>query len=368
MTTRRRAELVLADSRARWLVERRKSLGSSDAAAVLGISPFATPLSVYQSKIADAEIVEPPVETEAQRWGNRLEGPIADEFAERNQPLVVEKPLLHSLYRAPDDILHASPDRMLYPPGAPAAQGILEIKATRYKIDDWDAGVPLYVQVQVQHQLLVMALGMAYVAVLIQGQEYRQFEVAADLPFQEALEAKLREFWWAVENRQAPAPSDHRDYDTVKAMFKRATGKVVLLPKHLVPVRNSWLHAREERLVLEKQEKTAATILMQAMGSATVGALPDGTGIKWANEPRKEPAREARTLDVRVLRPLTAKGLLASGYSDSGTAALPAGGHGSEVQPGAEQVPGGREGNDLPAGGEQRGVDRLPDGGESVQP
>jgi putative phage-type endonuclease len=344
------------------LIERRKSLGSSDAAAVLGISPFSTPLQVYLSKIDETELIEAPPETDNQRWGHRLEGPIADEFQDRNSVAVIRPPE-NSLYRAPLDMVHATPDRMI------AERGILEIKAPARTAHHWEAGVPLYVQVQVQHQLLVMGgCEIAWVAALLPGHEYRQWTVEIDPGFQEALDEALRKFWWKVENRQPPSPSSASDHDAVRRMFKRATNKVVLLPKNLIEVRDAWMQAKETKLAAEKSEKIAAAALMYAMGSATVGALPDGSGIKWANEPRNEAARKARTLEVRVLRPLTPKGLIASGYEPSGAAALPAGDDVGEVQPRPEEVPGSGEGNDLPAGGDGRGTDRLPDGGESVQP
>ena len=51
-----------AMTREDWLQERRRGIGGSEAAAILGLSPWATPLDVYLDKIGEGEEVE---ETEA---------------------------------------------------------------------------------------------------------------------------------------------------------------------------------------------------------------------------------------------------------------------------------------------------------------
>ena len=57
-------------SRADWLAQRRKSIGGSDAAGIVGLSQYATPYTVWADKIgrfADQE------DNEAMRQGRDLE-------------------------------------------------------------------------------------------------------------------------------------------------------------------------------------------------------------------------------------------------------------------------------------------------------
>lgn len=341
------AELIRCADLAGWLLERRKSIGASDAPAVLGVSSFAsaTPLKVYLDKTS-TEDPGAAEETEEQRWGHLLEGPVAERFSERTG-LAAEAPPPWSLFRKEGSPLHATPDRFLRPPKGAEPIGILEIKSTRFRGEEWEVGPPLGVQVQVQHQLLVLGFEAAYVAVLIQGSEYRQFQMNADRSFQAALSEKLAEFWERVQARNPPAPSGAADFDTVRRMFSRAQKKTVSLPKGMMLTRDVWLAAKEARFAAEAAEKRAAVEMMAALGDAEIGLLPDGTGIKWANEPREEKAKPARTINVRVLRHLRNTKGLTSGNGADGTEAKPVGDDVGQVRIGPGEVPPGGEVHDL---------------------
>ena len=52
-------------SRAEWLAERRKSIGGSDAAAVIGLSRFASPYTVWLDKTGR---LPDKGDTEAMAW------------------------------------------------------------------------------------------------------------------------------------------------------------------------------------------------------------------------------------------------------------------------------------------------------------
>jgi hypothetical protein len=85
------ASLPSAD-RAAWLAARRTGIGASEVAAVLGLSPYESPLDVYCRKLG---LVPEKAETEAMRWGLRLEPLLAAEYAERTgYPLVATQVFL----------------------------------------------------------------------------------------------------------------------------------------------------------------------------------------------------------------------------------------------------------------------------------
>src|SRR5687767_8539180 len=72
------APAVLPSARERWLAERRELLTASDVAAVLGVDPRRSPLSVYAEKRGLLEVAETPW----MRWGRRVEGAIAEAYAD----------------------------------------------------------------------------------------------------------------------------------------------------------------------------------------------------------------------------------------------------------------------------------------------
>ena len=63
-----------------WLAERRKGIGGSDAAAIVGLSKWATPFTIYMDKLG---LLPEKEETEAMRQGRDLEEYVACRFAEQ---------------------------------------------------------------------------------------------------------------------------------------------------------------------------------------------------------------------------------------------------------------------------------------------
>lgn len=61
-------------SREEWLAYRRKGIGGSDAAAVLGISPFRTGVDLYYDKLGQ------PVEDDEQNWVAKEMGTVLEDL------------------------------------------------------------------------------------------------------------------------------------------------------------------------------------------------------------------------------------------------------------------------------------------------
>ncbi len=68
--------------REEWLAARQRGVTATDIPAVLGISPWSSPFSLYWRKAG--VLNGDDGDTDAMRWGRRLEQPIADEFADRH--------------------------------------------------------------------------------------------------------------------------------------------------------------------------------------------------------------------------------------------------------------------------------------------
>lgn len=107
--------------RSEWLSARREGIGGSDIAGILGVSPWASPWSVWISKIA------PPLDEptgDHLQWGHKLEPIALAEVASRTG-LVVEPQNLSIWYSPLSDICIATPDGLIGP------DGVVEVKAPR---------------------------------------------------------------------------------------------------------------------------------------------------------------------------------------------------------------------------------------------
>ena len=69
-------------SRAEWLAARKAGIGGSDAAAIIGLNPFSSPLTVWADKTSADEPQEES-ESEAIWLGNVLEDHVARRYAEQ---------------------------------------------------------------------------------------------------------------------------------------------------------------------------------------------------------------------------------------------------------------------------------------------
>lgn len=215
------------EDREAWLAQRRLGIGSSDVAPILGMSHFSSAYSTWVDKVEGL----PEDDNDAMKWGRKLEAVVADEFAERHPEYVVVKPT--EMYaHAEHAFMQANPDRLLhiaslseFPDALPYA--LLEIKTSNYT-DDWIEGPPDYVLLQVQHQLAVMDLPKAYIALLMFGREYREWEVERDEATIGLLVEHEAEFWRRVVEKDPPPPDgSEASTDAVKWFYRDAVDEEV---------------------------------------------------------------------------------------------------------------------------------------------
>jgi putative phage-type endonuclease len=199
----------ILDARRSFLEERHGVIGSTDVAAILGLSRWGTPLSVYRDKV---EPVDSDRAMSLSAWlGLRLENLVAELYVGATGKRV----------RA-DNRLHRHPNlewfachldrRVIGEPGI-----IVELKtrgSTRGWGDDGSADIPADVWCQVQAQLIITGAREVHVAVLFSNSSFRVYRILPDAEFEATLLPTLERFWLDhVIARVPPAPSGH-DVDT----------------------------------------------------------------------------------------------------------------------------------------------------------
>lgn len=185
-----------------WLAARAGGIGGSDLHAILGESPFATAWALWarMQGLIDAD------ERDAERrdWGSVLEDAVAGRWA-RIEACTVQRVGMVA------DPVHpwrrASIDRVVLAPGSRRAVAILECKTTSER-SGWedDADLLARYQDQLQWYLGITGLGHAHLAVLIGGQELRQWTVPADPDRYGLLCDAADRFWRDHVQRGAPPP------------------------------------------------------------------------------------------------------------------------------------------------------------------
>lgn len=184
-----------------WLEVRRHGIGGSDVAAMMGLSPYRTPYETWAEKsglIESPDISDKP----SVMWGNILESVIGDHYKSLHPDRTVKR--LNAVCRSKErPWAQASLDYEVKDPDL--GWGILEIKtAGARSADQWDEGVPLYYLTQVTHYMSVTGRPFADVAVLIGGNDYREYRVMRDEDDIRAVDEAVDAFWKRVENGDAP--------------------------------------------------------------------------------------------------------------------------------------------------------------------
>jgi len=244
--------------RAAWLAERRTGVGGSDAAPVLGMSKYKSPLDVYLDKrgeVGDGE------DNEAMLWGRVLEAPIRQQYAERTGRIVTvpTKMLRHPVHK----FMLANLD------GVTDDNRLLEVKTARSGQEWGEVGsdeVPIAYLLQVQHYLSVTAMPVADVAVLIGGSDFRIYEVPADHELQEMIIEAEAAFWQNVQRGVSPDPISFEDMQTLYGKVSRAI-TVEATPEVLAAVftlRNAQAVAK----LAEKEIEDQKAIVMKLLGNA----------------------------------------------------------------------------------------------------
>lgn len=192
-----------------WERERRKSVGASEVAAIMGLSSYGnTALDVYKHKLG----VDRPFDPLLGWIGHQSEPIIAawvHEFSGLKvqlQPGMMARSVAHPY-------LHASFDRLSADPFC-----TWQFKtAHHYTGHHWDEGIPTDIRVQVQAEMAVAGTPRAAVVVWIGGREFRLFWEARDDRFiNEHLIPTVKEFWEGnVRAHVAPIPSNLTELNEV---------------------------------------------------------------------------------------------------------------------------------------------------------
>ena len=285
-------------SRDDWLAVRKRGIGSSDAAAAVGLNPYKSQLELWLEKTGrDSGLPKSDVNDEESPtyWGNILESIVARHYTQRTGNRVRR---INAVLQHPDNKLEwmlANIDREVI--GAEDVQ-ILECKTAGINgARLWKEGVPVYVQLQVMHQLAVAGKQAADVAVLLGGQQLEIHRIERDDELIHWLIELEKEFWGYVQ-RDTPPPADGSESAerALRCLYPLDQGRTLDFSGD-VALSAAFDELKSVRANLDRQSKRETELkqqLQQAMGDASRAVFANGM-VSW----RK--SKDSVTLDVPQL-------------------------------------------------------------------
>lgn len=258
-----------------WLAARRERVSASEIAAVMGVSPHASPFSLYWSKVNEWDVVQ----TFAMSVGTKLEPVVADLFADAYPDLVVHRPQ-HRLYGRVGNLdVCASPDFLVT--GPPHYREVRPLETKSDEGGPWGktgtADVPYHHKLQVWAQCYTLGASIGYIARLA-GKRFTVHPIPYDADaFRPALQAAAR-FRTDLAVGNAPDIDGHAATAATLEMIEPAVieDESVDLPEALV---REFADAYEAASVAAERLDAVKNRVRWAMGRAEYAKRADGRKV-----------------------------------------------------------------------------------------
>lgn len=282
------------------ILEARKSgMGGSDVAAIMGMSPWKTAHTLYLEKRGELE--DDFLDTEVVHFGNVLEQVVADEYARRNDVKVQRR---NEMIRHPNyPFMLANIDRKVV-----GAKKGLECKtADKFTRDKWgESGsdeVPDYYHIQSAHYMNVLGYDEWDLAVLIGGNEYREYPLVRDQELSEMLMEGCIKFWERVSKGIPPdIDFEHQTtIDAIKRVYPGTNGETVMLPAAIEHWHKVKADAEEKVKIYTGVVDGCKARILDALQDNAVGIVPDAA-YQYKRSLTKRKAFTVEPTEFMVLR------------------------------------------------------------------
>lgn len=252
--------------------ERMNGIGGSDIPVILGLSNYKTPYQLYLEKCGF--IKDDMKEDNVRYWGHKLESVIIEEFSKRNNIKVYQSSIDSDPVIYPEfPFLRGNIDGWIG-----EWQSVLEVKTScQFLSNRWgESGsdtIPLSYLSQVAFYRMLASVGMyggssdkAHIAVLIGGNDYREYIYNKDEILENHILESAIKFWECVQNKIPPEAINQID---LKLMFPRHSPEKTIkitddLKKDIENISNIKILQKKQ----SKIEEESKFNIMKFMGDA----------------------------------------------------------------------------------------------------
>jgi len=253
--------------------DRKHYLGASEAAAIVGLSRYRTPLDVWMEKVGQSE---GPEETLAMKVGNALEPVVIGLFEETTGEDVIDrqKQILH-----PDHpFIRATVDGITH-------NAVVEAK-TSGSYEGWgEEGtdeVPVEYIIQTQVQMAVTGLEIAWIPVLIGRSDFRVYKIRKNPDLIDAIIERELTFWELVQTRTMPEPKTLSD---LSLAYPRDTGEITIADESLEELVNKLSRLKDEEKTIGEHMEQLETQIKSFMKDSPILVSRDGRELcSWKTQ------------------------------------------------------------------------------------
>lgn len=284
-----------------WL----KVITASKVAAVLGVSIYDSPRSLYHQMRGDVVRTDEP--NDVQSRGHYLEPAILAWFYDQHPEL---QPVGRQVYATRPEMPWAAAtlDSLAF---GPTGHVVVEAKSSAND-DEWGKPgtdeIPAYYAAQVIWGMHLASAPVAYVPIITSRLEFREYVVAYDKQLALDIEARCHQFWLDVQDGTTPPLDDH--VATFESL-RRANPDIARdMDVELdVDVARRYLQARIDVATAKAALTGAGSVLLEAMGTARMAKVAGASIARRQNTssgiPALYPAANGDEWAVSTLAALT---------------------------------------------------------------
>lgn len=254
--------------KAAWLEKRKHYITGTDAAKLLGLSPFGSIFDVWLDKTGQAPEF---AQSAAMRAGTAFESAILKMYAEDTDAKLehVDGYTLVTCDKYPR--LGASLDGWNHTLGIPVDAKNIRWKDEKWG-DAWTDDFPDYYKTQLQVQMMVTGSKFAHLAVMFSGQDFNIYTMEYDEELAQQILDASEAFWPYVESGEMPEASGSESTSNyIKEHFAEGTPDKEKEPdEELAKNVEAYVKASEEEKSAKARKDEAGNRIRVFMGEATV--------------------------------------------------------------------------------------------------
>jgi putative phage-type endonuclease len=276
-------------SREEWLAFRRGSIGGSEAAALVGLSRWASPFTVWADKLG---MTEAKPENEAMRIGKDLEEYVAKRWCEATGKKVRRE---NNFLVNPDyPFAHATVDRLVI--GEDAG---LECKTTTLDYDFSAGKIPDWYYAQCVHYMATLGFDRMYLAILdLRHRKFYWFKIERNEEEVKSLMEQEERFWNDHVLKQIPPETDGSEAsgNAVRALYNDPALQedTPVLLHEMGDLLERYMATKIQMNALKMEQEEIEQKVQAKLGNSTLGTTNDYK-VTWKFSERS-------SVDTKALR------------------------------------------------------------------
>lgn len=260
-----------------WLERRKKTIGGSDAAAVVGLNAYASPYSLWAEKTGRVPGFAGNLATEV---GTYLEEFVARKFAAESGKKV--RRFNKIIYNPDYPFAHVNIDRDVVGEDAGLeCKTVDSLSMGKFKNGEYPANF----YVQCVHSMAITGAKRWYLAVLIGNREFKMFTIERDEAEIAALMGAEADFWELVKQDTPPtADGSQATTAAVNALYLKSNDDVCDLTGFSETIKQ-YLELKKQVKELDTLVKEAENRIKEFMGESGSGEC-DAARVSWKSQTR----------------------------------------------------------------------------------